>query len=571
MKYFFTLLSICLFIPSFIFTNEGISIDSQKKYKKDFNHFDYVNPNAPKKGILRLSSSVSFDSLNPFILKGRTPQHIFLTIGTLFEQSEDEPFSAYPYIASSLKISPDKKSVTFFIHPNAQFSNDSPITAEDVVFSFHMLKNYGYPKYQEMYSSVIGAKKHNDHQVSFQLARENDMKTIFLLSQLPIFSKKHYMCHEFQNTSLTPPPSSGAYKIKKFEPGKQIAFERIKNWWAQNLPTQKGRHNFDYIEETVYRDDNTAFEAFKSHEIDYRIEMNIQNWVRKYNFCAAQKKQVHQTILPSKFPKPVNGIILNTRNPHLKKQNVRKALNLLFDFDWLNKNMFYGLMTRIQTYFPLSPFDSQSLAIQKKTKTPDQNNRTNTQKAIQLFLSEGYLFKNQKIIDEQTHKPLEFTIIIHTQRAEKIALFFKEELQKKLGIHLKVILLQNQQYQQRIHDFDFDMAFDQQYTVFTPSLHPGNELSAYFSSIHAKQKGSFNYSGIKNQTIDEVIKTIAATQNKKELINHMHTLDKILLDGSYKILGWYFDGFFCAYWHNIQGVEYKPAFPKEHITHLWHR
>ncbi len=584
----------CIFViisPYFGCADHGISLKGGLKYQKDFQHFDYVNVQAPKKGKIRLSSLLPFDSLNPFIIKGNAAPHIMMTIATLFEPSEDEPASVYAYVANSVDITPNHKSVIFHLNPSAVFSDDMPITAEDVSFSFTALKTQGQPKFQQCYQDVECVKIHSSHKIEFLIKNPKNKELPYLLARLPILPKHFYKKVPFDETSLVIPPTSGPYTIKSILPGQKIIYELNEKWWGKNLATQKGRHNFKNIEDTVYRDDNVRFEAFKLHQTDIRPELSIQTWMKKYDFKACHEKRVKKIVLPHKLPKPTGGIVLNTRKKHLDKRNVRKALDLMFDFKWCNKNLFYNVMHRNHTYFALSPFDSQGKRSEKiienlnayKNRLPsyifdedvphisyDIKDRHDIAKqAHKLFKDAGYLIKDQKIIDPDTKNPLEFIFIIESNRIEKIALFYKEQLQKFLGISVRVLLLDKQSYIKRIQDFDFDMAFDSTYTPLSLSLTPGQELRSYFSSKCAAAGGGLNYSGINDSVIDDFIEKIINESDENKIQTYMKTLDFLLLHGYYRILSWHFDGLMIAYWDNIAGFEETVSYPQNYIARLW--
>lgn len=582
---------IALISINFVYADHGFSLKGKLKYPHDFKHFDYVNINAPKKGNIRISSLLPFDSLNPFLIKGIAAPHIAMIFATLFEPSEDEPASAYAYVAESVEISHDHQSVIFYLNPNAVFSDGMPLTAVDVLFSLNMLKKKGHPKFQQYYEDVNSVTIHNAHKIEFFIKNLKNKKIVYWLARLPVLPSHFYKKVPFDETSLIVMPTSGPYIIKSVQPGRRILYELNEKWWGIGLPTQKGRHNFKYIEDTVYRDDNVRFEAFKAHQTDLRAEMSVQAWVKKYNFPACRKNHVKKLVISNKFPKPTGGILLNTRRKHLDKRNVRKALNLMFDFNWCNKNHFYNLMQRSHTYFALSPFDSQGKKSPKiienlkpyKDQLPpyifeedvsfvsyDIKDRHDiARKAHKLFDDAGYKIKDQKIIDPSTHKPLEFTLLIESNRLEKIALFYKEHLQKFLGISVRVLLLDKLSYIKRIQSFDFDMALDSTYSSFHSSLTPGKELRSYFSSKSAKTEGSLNYTGVSDSVIDDVIEKLIYEEDDDKVHVYMQTLDFLLMQGYYRILGWYFDGLMIAYWNNVAGLEKDVPYPQNYLARLW--
>ncbi|HCU07276.1 MAG TPA: hypothetical protein DIC42_06870, partial [Holosporales bacterium] len=354
-----------MFCNSFVYgddaqKNHGLSLLDSVKYQKDFKHFDYVNPKAPKGGTLKQGVQGSFDSLNPFIVMGNAAPHIQMYIyATLLQECEDEPASAYAYVADAVEISLDRKEITFYLNPDARFSDGAPLTADDVVFSFNILREKGSPVYKHYYADIESAKLIDKHTIVFYNTNPANKEIAFILGQLPVLPKHYYLKHNFSETSLELPPTSGPYHVESANAPHNIIYKKTNNWWGAHIPSQVGRHNFDKVDYTTYRDDNALFEAFKKGIVHLRQENSSQRWVSGYTFAAFQQKKVFKKVLPDRNPKPTVGIFLNTRNPLLQDIKIRKAITYAFDFNWMNKYIFYNLYKRNDSYFTKSLLSSE--------------------------------------------------------------------------------------------------------------------------------------------------------------------------------------------------------------------
>ncbi|CAO5680997.1 MAG: hypothetical protein HEEMFOPI_01537 [Holosporales bacterium] len=535
------------------------------KYGEDFQHFDYVNPNAPQEGILKASDIYAFDTLNPFSFKGVCAPSLNLIYATLFFESEDEPASSYPYVASAVDIKSDE--VIFFINPKATFSDHTSITAKDVIFSFELLRSSKHPKAVDLYKNVDTVYERNSHTVVFKLKEANDTVTPFHLGRLPILPASSK--NQIMNNKIEPVVTSGPYCIKSVTLGKKIVYQRQKNWWGQSLPALKGYYNFKTVDYSIYSNDMTRFEDFKRGVLDARYEISIQNWAIGYDTESAKK--IDKVVIQQNYPKPTSGIVMNSRRPFLKDIRVRKAIAYAFDFYWINKNLFYTLMSRNKSYFPLASFSCygaltadikrtlESLGINCEYDdaffdlslydTSDKK-RTAFQKAEDLLKDAGCTTLSGRLY---THgRPVTLTFVLESPRVKKIALAFGENL-KKLGIHLEIVELDRQSYMKRIDSRDYDLCCDMSITTYQHPLKPGTELKSYFSS-----EGAINYSGICDKKIDLLIeKSITNDEKKKQ--SYLKALDFMLVHGYYRILGWYFDGMWFAL---SKKIESKMNYPK---------
>lgn len=561
----------------------GISLINGVKYPKDFKHFDYVNPIAPKGGKLKMGSPGAFDSLNPYVIIGNAAPGIGVIHATLFAESEDEPSTSYPYVADSLEISDDKTEITFNLNKKAEFHDGKPLTAHDVVFTFNILCDKGKPIYKQYYADITEVKALDTHTVKFINKNPKNKELPAILSQLVVLPKHYYEKHEFDKTSLDSLPGAGPYKVKKIDAGQLITYERIKNWWGKEIPSQVGFHNFDEIEYITYRDDNAMFEAFKKGLIDVRLESSSQNWTIGYNFDAFKQGKVKKTVLQEKNPKPTYGFFFNTRHKNLQNINVRQALIQCLDFEWLNKYLFYNLYKRNNSYFPLSLLSSEgktSDAILKKLQPfnihiqnvevvrykTNAEKRNAFKKAQELLQKAGYILKNGKQIHRETKEPLTLNALLKSPKITKIALSLKENMER-IGVELHLIQPDSNSYAERLESYDYDLVFE----AIGQSTTPGNELINLFGSQSVTTKGGMNYAGIHDKVVDNLIEQIKTHETDEELVETVQALDLVLLNGAYMIPAWYFDGYMVAYWNHMKFADKHPPYTRNFVSRWWHQ
>ncbi|MCC6136299.1 MAG: extracellular solute-binding protein [Candidatus Contendobacter sp.] len=524
----------------------GIALHGQLKYGPDFPHFDYVNPDAPKGGEARFAAIGSFDTFNPFNIKGEQVVGIGQLFESLLMSSADEPFSEYGLIAESVNVSEDRSSVTFTLRPQAKFHDGSPVTADDVLFSFETLKTKGSPSFRFYYVNVAKAEKISERQIKFTFAPGENQELPLIIGQMPVLSKKYWENRDFAATTLEIPVSSGPYRIEKFEPGRFIVYQRDENYWGKELPVNRGQNNIDRLRYDYYRDANVALEAFKAGAYDLRIENNSKLWATGYDFPALTQGWVKKITFPRQLPAGMQGFAFNLRRPLFQDPKVRQALAYAFDFEWSNRNLFFGQYTRTRSYFDNSELAARGLpspeelalleplrkelppevftaAYEPPTANDDAQLRANFQKALQLLQEAGWVFKDRKLVNAKTGEPFRFELLIAEPTWERIGLPFARNLER-LGIEMTVRNVDSAQYENRMRDFDFDMAVN----VWGQSLSPGNEQREFWSSAAADQPASRNLSGLKNPAVDKLVEQLVAAPDRASLVTRTRALDRAL-------------------------------------------
>ena len=543
--------------------------------------------------MIHLGTLGSFDSFNPFIVKGITPpeqQHIINCYATLLSPSGNEPSSLYAYVAQSIEIANDLTWVAFDLNPLAKFDNGEIITAHDVAYSLKTLQKEGKPQFRQYYKAIENIEIVTPHRIIFHCPQnKNGSREIgLILGQLPIFSKKYYSKTPFSEATLTPPPSSGPYQICSYQPGRQVVYKRIKSWWGENIPSQKGLHNFDHITVEYYRDTNALFEAFKSGNIDIRFENSAKLWIQGYNFPAVHDGRVKTQLAEHKLCTGTTGFFFNLRRPLFQDIRVREALNKLFDFEWANQHLFFSQYYRVTSYFPNSPFEATGLPTfdeqvilepfrkdlpKKLFTTPFSLSTFRTTKARRQIVKEalhlleqaGWEIRNQKLIHHKTKKPFVLEFLFCDQTIERVALHLKACL-SRVGISMSVRLLDAETYQERTHKNMFDIIF----MTHGQSLTPGNEQRFYWGSQMAHLEGTKNIGGIKNPVIDKLIEKLICSDSYETLVNHTKALDRVLLWNHFIIPAWSRKNIGCAYWDRLNVPSFLPYNPLS-ISHFWYK
>ncbi len=559
----------------------GISMHGDLKYPKNFKNFEYANPEAPQGGKIKLSSVGTFDNLNPYILKGVKAWQASYLFETLMKSSFDEPFSQYGLLAEGIKVPKDRSWVSFLIRKNAKFSDESPVRADDIIFSFNILTSKGHPFWKNYYSQVDKVIKLNELEVKFIFKGKINRELPLIIGyQLPIFSKKYWENKDFEKTTLTPPIGSGPYLISNLNPGRSITLKKNKNYWGKNINVNRGRYNFDEIQTDYYRDETVALEAFKSGAYDFKLENSSKNWATAYKFKAREKGQVIVEEIKYERPSGMQGFAFNLRKPFFTNPNVRKALSYAFDFEWSNKNLFYGAYTRTKSYFDNSELSSQRLPNKEelkilnnyKGKIPNEvfdnifeppktdNNeggiRNNLRIARRILKKEGWVIKDDILVDKITGDALQFEILLRSPLFERIVLPLKRNF-KKLGINVSIRTVQDDsQYQKRLEDYDFDMVV----ANFGSILSPGNEQKNWWGSAAADQKGSMNIVGVKDPVIDEIIDKLISAKTRKELVNYTRVLDRVLLFNYFMIPQFHIEHYRVAYWNKLSRPQISPKY-----------
>lgn len=568
----------------------ALSLHGTPVYGPDFNHFNYVNPHAPKQGLIRLSDFGTYDSFNPFIVKGTPAAGMgylqdSLLFATLMIHSPDEPFTLYCYAAETVEVAPDNTWVEFKLRPNITFHDGSPITADDIVWGFKQMMEKGTPAYKAYYGDVKEVKKKDHLTVRFTFKDGDNRELPMILGELPVISKKYYSKHGFTTTKLNPPVGSGPYKINSFDAGHNIEYSLVENWWGASLPPCIGRYNFEKIRYDYYRDTTVIFEAFKAGELDFHSERIAKNWVTGYDIAAVKQGKMLRTVIPERKSGMMQGIIMNTRLPLFEDRRIRAALSYAFDFEWANENLFHNLYNRCTSYFSgtelassglpsdeelelLEPFRDQlppelfsSEFIPPKTDGSG-NIRPQLRQAKKLLNAAGCKVVDGKLIHPKTGKPFEFEILIVQPGIERVLQNFVKNL-KLLGVTVNLRMVDTSQYIARVEEFDFEMIT----LVLPQSISPGNEQREFWQSDRIQVKGSRNFAGIKDLVVDHLIEKLIDADSREDLVNITRALDRVLLWGHYVIPMYYSGDKRLAYWSHLKTPENHPQYSYD--IHSW--
>jgi microcin C transport system substrate-binding protein len=568
----------------------GLSTFGDLKYPADFKHFDYVNPNAPKGGTVRLRDVGTFDNLNPFIIKGVKLRGMGaiaqnLPYDSLMTSAADEADAMYGLVAKSVEIDPDRQWVEFVLRPEARFHDGSPMTTADLVYSFNTLKTEGTPAYRINLKDVETITASGLHKIRYdfrQGAVTRDLPAF--VAGLPILSKAWYEKVPFNKTTLTPPLTSGPYRIGRVDQGRSLVYERVADYWAKDLAVNVGRYNFDKLQFDFYRDRTVALQAFKSGEYDFREEFTSKSWATGYKFPAVDKGWVVKESVPNLAPASRQYFVLNLRREKFQDIRVREAFGLAFDFAWTNKNLFYGLYSRTLSLYQntdmaareLPTKEEQKLLKSIKGKIPSairtsvyqppgegQGLRKNLRRAKKR-LSQG----NWKIVDGKLTDPkgkaLEIEILTYSPVFERILAPIIKNL-KRLGILATIRIVDTAQYTYRMQTFDFDVTT----AAFGTSATPGISERNFWSSTSAKQDGSVNYSGLADPVIDELLNRIESAPDRASLTLAARTLDRVLLANHYIIPEWYNASHNLAYWDKFDRPKVKPKYALGFMDTWW--
>ncbi len=543
-------------------SSHALAMNGEPRYASDFNHFDYVRPDAPKGGQVRLAATGTFDSFNPFIVKGNSADGLGLLFDTLTEQSLDEPFTEYGLLAERIEVAQDRSSMTFHLREGARFHDGSPVTAQDVAFTFKILVEQGNPHYAQYYADVVRVDVVGPRTVTFVFKPGSNQELPLILGQLPVLSEASWKGRDFSASSLDIPMGSGPYRIGEFKAGQRLTFVRDDGYWGKDLPVNKGRHNFDTIIYDYYRDMTVTLEAFKAGEYDFRQEYNSKQWATGYTGPAVNAGLIHTENIPHKLAQGMQAFVFNTRRAIFADPQVRQALNFAFDFEWSNKNLFYGQYARSTSFFSNSDMASSGLPSAQErdlleplglpsevtTKEISQpvtdgsgNIRENLRVAADLLRQAGWNVQGGKLVKDG--QPFVFEMLLVQPDFERVVLPFQRNL-ARLGITMNVRMVDTSQYLERLRGFDFDMIV----SSFPQSLSPGNEQRSFWHSSSADMPGSRNYCGIKSPAIDALVELVIAAPDRDALILRCKALDRALLWGWYVIPHWHSTSWRVAYW-----------------------
>lgn len=553
----------------------GLAMHGTPKHAAGFTHFPYVNPQAPRGGRLVLGTLGSFDSLNPFIIKGVSAtglrEYVF---ESLMARSGDEPFTLYALIAESIDLPPDRAFITFHLRREAKFADGQPITPQDVLFSHAVLKEKGWPYHRSHYGKVAKAEKIGERSVRFTFAEAGDREAPLLLGLMPILPSHKLDAEAFERTSLEPPLGSGPYIVARADAGRSITYRHNPNWWARDLPITRGRFNFEEIRIEYFRDASSLFEAFKAGEIDVRIEDDPGRWIEGYRLAAVADGRVVKGEFDIALPSGMSALVLNTRRPQFQDARVRRAFIQMFDAEWINRNLFNGLYKRTQSYFERSylsahgrPADMRERALLQpfqglvkaevldgtfRFPVTDGNgdNRDNLRAAHQLLREAGYVLNGGRLM--KAGVPLSVEFLAQTRGQERLMLSFARTLQR-LGIDMRVRQVDSAQYNKRLLTFDFDMV----QWVWPASLSPGNEQINRWSSGRADVDGSLNLAGVKNLAADAMIEALLRAEAPEDFTAAVRAFDRVLISGDYVIPLFYLPKVWVAYWSHLR----QPAVP----------
>ena len=562
---FFSLFS----LPTIAEKSHGIAMHGKPKYDSDFSHLEYVNPNAPKGGIIKFGSYGSFDNLNRVAFKGSKAAGLGYLNDTLMRRVWDEAFTLYGLIAEFADMPEDRSYIIFYINPDAKFHDGSSITREDVVFSLETFQTKGTPNQKKTYGKVVSTEMIGTNGIKMNFVNNEDKELPLIVAGfLPIIPKKYYENIDVTKTFLNIPLGSGPYKIESLDAGRQIKYERVKDYWAKDLPVNKGQYNFDHIVYDYYKDSSVLMEGFKVGEYDYRREYNVKRWFTEYNFGAVNDGRVILKEMKNDRPVGMNALVMNSRKDIFKNRRVRLALSYAYDHEWINKVLHENAYVRTDSYFDNSPLASSGVPTSAELKllTPwkDQippevfsksfkppmtngsgNPRKNLRFAKKILEEEGWFVENGKLMKDGQEFKFEFLIISPSD--EKIALAFQKNLEI-LGITMDVRTVDSSQYQARLLNYDFDMIK----RYWGVSLSPGNEQQFYWGSEVGKKEGSRNYAGVDSPAVDALIEKLISAKTREELTTAIHALDRVLLWGHYVIPLYHSNTDRIAYWDFLE-------------------
>jgi microcin C transport system substrate-binding protein len=572
----------------------GLSIFGELKYAPDFKHFAYVNPSAPKGGRMTLVGPAairSFDSFNGFILKGDAAQGLGLLYDSLMVGSGDEPASAYGLLAETADVAPDGRSVVFKLRPEARFADGSPVTAADVVFTVETLKTKGHPTYRILLRDVVEVKALDPLTVRFAFQGELVRDLPLTVAGLSILPKAYYDTQPFDETTLKPPLGSGPYAIGDFKQGAHVTYKRRADYWAKDLPVNRGRNNFDELRFEYYQDRTAELESLKGGGIDLREEFTAKDWVTAYDTPAVRDGRLVKLTLPDETPSGAQGFFFNTRRAKFKDVRVRHALALAFDFEWTNKNFFYDLYTRTESYFENSdmkasgPPSPEELALLEphRAKLPPEvfaapyapprtdgsgSDRKLLREAQRLLNAAGWKLDTKAsppVLRNDKGEALEVEFLSSGPTFERILAPYVKNL-ALIGVAATIRTVDSAQYQRRVKSWDYDVIS----TRFTLGLTPGVELFNFWGSEAADAEGSSNHSGIKDPVVDALIEKVIAARSRAELVTATRAIDRVLRAGHYWVPHWYKAAHHVAYWDKFDRPATKPKYARGILDTWWY-
>ena len=574
--------------------HHALSLIGEPKYPAGFAHFDWVNPNAPKGGLVRMADIGSFDSLNPVLYRGEAAAGLGFITENLMSDSLDESSTAYGLIAEWASYPDDYSSVTFKLRDEARWHDGKPVTPEDVIYSLEVNKAAN-PRLGFYYKNVTRAEATGDNEVTFYFDVKNNRELPMIMGQLTVLPKHYWtgtdakgIQRDPMKTTLEPPLGSGPYRVKHVAPGRTIAYERVKEYWGKALPVNKGQWNFDEIRFDYYRDDTVALESFKAGNLDYRQETSAKNWATAYDFPAVREGFVKLQEVELDRSQPMQAFVFNLRRPQFQDRRVRQAFNHAFDFEWANKNLFYGQYARVGSYFQGSELaapkelpQGRELEILNEVKdqvppevftTLHQNPainspedaRNNLRKAVALLKDAGWEVKDGVLTNVKTGERMEVEFLLVSPLFERIVQPYLRNLER-LGIKGTLRVVDSAQYTRRINVFDYDVVVGN----FPQSDSPGNEQRDFWGTDAADREGSMNLIGIKDPAIDKLIDRVIFAKDREELVAATHALDRVLLWNDFVVPQWYSPTVRLAYWARYGQPETLPGLTPGFLQVWW--
>jgi microcin C transport system substrate-binding protein len=534
----------------------------------DFVHFPWVNPTAPQGGEVRLSVIGTFDSFNPFILRGQPAFAAYRLFDSLLYRNDDEPDAAYGRLAAEVAIAPDRSAVTFALHAAARFSDGVPITAADVAWSFDVLREHGRPQYAQLTTGVAAVQVEAPRRLTFRLRPDADRELPLIIGSLPVLPRHFWQDRPFDRPLTEPPPASGPYRLGAFAFGRSFSLERVERWWARDLPTTRGLYNFGRITYEYFRDSGVAMQAFKAGQIDWRSENIAREWATGYDFPAVRKGWVIRRAFHHRLPAGMQGFVMNTRRALFADRRVREAIALAFDFEWMNRTLFYGIYRRTESYFANSDLacsgipEGAELALLApwRAQLPPRlfttpfvlprtdgsgYNRAGLTRAMALLEAAGWRVVNFRLQNAEG-RPFAFEILLNEPTFERVALPYRLWL-RRLGIDASVRTVDAAEYQRRSDNFEFDMIM----TVISQSDRPGPEQYGYWSCAAAHTPGSDNLAGVCNPVVEALLPAVVNAPDRASLLAAAHALDRVLLWNWYVVPNWHSDEVRVAYWNRF--------------------
>jgi microcin C transport system substrate-binding protein len=574
--------------------HHALSLIGKPKYPADFKQFGYVNPDAPKGGLVRMADIGSFDSLNPVLYKGEAAAGLGLVYESLMADNLDEPSTSYGLIAEWASYPPDYSSVTFKLRDEARWQDGTPITPEDVIYSLGVNKEAN-PRMGLYYKNVSRAEATGPNEVTFYFDTKGNRELPMIMGQLTILPKHYWTGKDASGnqrdpmkTTLEPPLGSGPYRIKDVKPGRSISYQRVADYWGKDLPVNKGQWNYDEIRFDYYRDETVAFESFKAGNIDYWQESSAKNWATAYDFPAVRDGFVRRQEVPIERTQPMQCFVFNLRRAQFADRRVRQAFNLAFDFEWANKNLFYGQYARVGSFFqgselaaePALPSDRE-LEILNEVKdgvptevftdihknpvnaTPDDT-RNNLRKAAVLLKEAGYEIKNGVLTNVKTGQPMRVEFLLVSPLFERIVQPYAANLDK-LGIKSSIRMVDSAQYTRRLNVFDYDIVVGS----FAQSDSPGNEQRDFWGSEAAGREGSQNLIGVKDPAIDKLVDHVIFAKDRAELVAATRALDRVLQWNELVVPQWYSPNVRIAYWNRYGQPKALPGLTPGFLQVWW--